>query len=67
MWNGKDNRIQVKRSLNCKVPRALPVGIYLKAEIAYHNYRYYVQDSPEISDAEYEELISELKQLEERG
>jgi len=28
MSNGKDNRIQVKRSLNCKVPRALPVGIY---------------------------------------
>jgi DNA ligase (NAD+) len=37
----------------------------LKAEINYHNYRYYVLDSPEISDAEYDELMRELKQLEE--
>ncbi|GAH35159.1 unnamed protein product, partial [marine sediment metagenome] len=32
--------------------------------INYHNYRYYVLDSPEISDAEYDELMRELKQLE---
>jgi len=37
----------------------------LRAEINYHNYRYYVLDSPEISDAEYDELMKELKQLEE--
>jgi DNA ligase (NAD+) len=37
----------------------------LRAEINYHNYRYYVLDSPEISDAEYDELMRELKQLEE--
>jgi len=37
----------------------------LKAQINYHNYRYYVLDSPEISDAEYDELMRELKQLEE--
>jgi len=30
----------------------------------YHNYRYYVLDSPEISDAEYDELMRELKRLE---
>ena len=29
----------------------------LRAEINYHNYRYYVLDSPEISDAEYDELM----------
>ncbi|GAI02009.1 unnamed protein product [marine sediment metagenome] len=28
----------------------------LRAEINRHNYRYYVLDSPEISDAEYDEL-----------
>ena len=37
----------------------------LRAEINHHNYLYYVLDSPEISDAEYDELIKELKQLEE--
>ncbi len=36
----------------------------LKYVINYHNYRYYVLDSPEISDAEYDELMRELKQLE---
>ena len=38
----------------------------LRAEINHHNYRYYVLDSPEISDAEYDELMRELKQLEEK-
>ena len=38
----------------------------LRAIINYHNYRYYVLDSPEISDAEYDELMRELKQLEEQ-
>jgi len=37
----------------------------LKAEINRHNYRYYVLDSPEISDAEYDGLMRELKRLEE--
>jgi len=38
----------------------------LKSQINYHNYRYYVLDSPEISDAEYDELMRELEQLEEK-
>jgi DNA ligase (NAD+) len=37
----------------------------LRTEINHHNYRYYVLDSPEISDAEYDNLIRELKKLEE--
>jgi len=36
----------------------------LRKTLNYHNYRYYVLDSPEISDAEYDELMKELKQLE---
>jgi DNA ligase (NAD+) len=36
----------------------------LRGIINYHNYRYYVLDSPEISDAEYDELMRELRQLE---
>lgn len=34
--------------------------------INYHRHRYYVLDSPEISDADYDELRRELKQLEEQ-
>lgn len=37
----------------------------LRDLINYHNYRYYVLDSPEISDAEYDELMRELISLEE--
>jgi len=36
----------------------------LRETVNYHNYRYYVLDSPEISDAEYDELMKELRQLE---
>ena len=37
----------------------------LRKLINYHNHRYYVLDSPEISDAEYDELMKELQRLEE--
>lgn len=36
----------------------------LREEIEYHNYRYYVLDSPVISDAEYDALMRELRELE---
>jgi len=38
----------------------------LRAQIHYHDYRYYVLDSPEISDAEYDGLMHELRELEAR-
>ncbi len=38
----------------------------LKAQINHHNYRYYVLDSTEISDAEYDDLLRELKQMEDK-
>lgn len=34
--------------------------------INYHNYRYHVLDDPEISDAEFDRLFAELKELEEK-
>jgi DNA ligase (NAD+) len=37
----------------------------LRDLIDYHNWRYHVQDDPEISDAEYDELMRELRGLEE--
>lgn len=36
----------------------------LRAELEQHNHRYYVLDSPTISDAEYDQLFRELQQLE---
>ncbi len=38
----------------------------LREEIHYHNYRYYVLDSPVISDAEYDQLMRKLSELEEK-
>jgi len=38
----------------------------LREEIEYHNYRYYILDQPEISDAQYDRLIKELEKLEEQ-
>jgi len=37
----------------------------LRAEIEHHNYRYFVLDDPEIPDAEFDRLVSELRRLEE--
>lgn len=36
----------------------------LKADIAYHNHRYYTLDAPEISDASYDKLMRELLAIE---
>ncbi len=36
----------------------------LRRLINYHNYRYYVLDQPEISDAEYDRLMNELREIE---
>src|SRR5438093_3084654 len=37
----------------------------LRDLIDYHNYRYHVLDDPEVSDAEYDELMRELRRLEQ--
>src|SRR3954447_3396343 len=36
----------------------------LREEIEHHNRLYYVEDEPEISDAEYDELLNELRAIE---
>ncbi len=38
----------------------------IRNEIHYHDHKYYVENNPEISDYEYDELMKELKELEER-
>jgi DNA ligase (NAD+) len=38
----------------------------LRERLSYHSYRYYALDSPEISDAEYDQMMVELRRLEEQ-
>ncbi len=38
----------------------------LRREIEYHNYRYYVLDAPEITDAQYDRLMRELLAIEKQ-
>ena len=37
----------------------------LRRDIEYHNYRYYVEDDPVISDEEYDRMFRELRELEQ--
>lgn len=39
----------------------------LRREISYHNYRYHVLDDPVISDFEFDQLMRELRQIEEEN
>jgi DNA ligase (NAD+) len=39
-------------------------AVDLRRQLEQHNYRYYVLDDPEVSDAEYDRLLNELKQIE---
>ena len=41
-------------------------ALVLRAELERHNRLYYVDDSPEITDAEYDRLFNELQELEEK-
>ena len=38
----------------------------LRRQIDYHNYRYFTLDSPEVADAQYDQLVIELRELESR-
>ncbi len=50
-----------------KIPEEIKKEIEkLSKDLNYHNYRYYVLDSPVISDAEYDRLYRRLRDLEEK-
>jgi DNA ligase (NAD+) len=38
----------------------------LRKEISYHNYRYYVLNEPVVSDSEYDQLMVELRRIEDQ-
>lgn len=46
------------------LPEAAARAEQLRAQLHHANYRYYVLDQPEISDAEYDRLLRELQELE---
>ena len=41
--------------------------VRLREQLREHNYRYYVLDDPDVSDAEYDRLFSELQSLEQQN
>ena len=47
-------------------PQIVEKAAALSQALHRHNYRYYVLDDPEISDAEYDRLMQELQQLEDK-
>ncbi|MSP78771.1 MAG: NAD-dependent DNA ligase LigA [Dehalococcoidia bacterium] len=47
-------------------PQNAQRAVELRRELNYHNYRYYVLDAPDISDAAYDTMIQELRALEEK-
>jgi DNA ligase (NAD+) len=48
-----------------RLAKAKPRVEVLREQLNHHSYRYHVLDDPEVSDAEYDELIRELRGLEE--
>ena len=59
---------RLRAPYNCPMPasaKELPQKLEkLRDKIRYHEHRYYVLDDPEISDAEFDRLLNELKGLE---
>src|SRR5947208_17027978 len=65
----KTARVEVQEERHEREERALSDARKrveeLRQQINHHSYRYHVLDDPEIADAEYDELVRELQQLEE--
>ncbi len=57
---------EVNISIMNKLEESLSKIAKLRKTIEYHNKRYYQQDAPEISDAEYDRLMRELQDLEKQ-
>lgn len=54
--------------MSCEIDRVQEAEVKaeeLRSQINYHDYLYYVRDAPEVSDAEYDELMRRLRAIEE--
>src|SRR5439155_17202631 len=63
------SRISVYCSAEGFMAKAAPASVKkeieeLREKLRYHEYRYYVLDDPEISDAAYDRMMNRLKELE---
>ncbi len=56
-------RFMAKRKIDEKIVKEIEE---LREKIRYHNYRYYILNEPEISDAEYDRLFRRLVELEQK-
>ena len=54
--------------MSCSIQRVQEARLAaeeLRSQVNYHDYLYFVKDTPEISDAEYDELMRRLRAIEE--
>ena len=54
--------------MSCDIERVQDAKLQaeeLRSQVNYHDYLYYVKDAPEISDADYDELMRKLRAIEE--
>jgi DNA ligase (NAD+) len=70
MTDDRDANDAALTGTGAEAPHASPVesdrAEQIRAQIAHANYLYYVEDTPEISDAAYDALLRELRELEEK-
>jgi DNA ligase (NAD+) len=58
-------RLRKEISMQEKEKITIEIGV-IRDKLNYHNYRYYILDDPEISDAEYDHLLQRLLQIENK-
>src|SRR3990172_2276730 len=54
--------------MSCGIERVQPARLTaeeLRSKVSYHDYLYYVKNAPEVSDAEYDELMRRRRAIEE--
>jgi DNA ligase (NAD+) len=61
-----DTEREAQQELQAELEQARERVEELRGEIRYHDHRYYTLNEPEIGDTQYDELMRELRELEER-
>ena len=60
-----DPKTKFEKADNLTINKAREQVDQLREALEYHNYLYYIQNKPEISDKTYDALFSRLQELEE--